>query len=130
MPGAAPQVGWFSLNVPSGLSLYYFSNTVCPRLPPARSLPCSATPQRLSHLSACCLLLRRVAGSLEVCVRGAAAVQVLTNLIQIWLKKLGGADVQINDLGPVTKLGAGRRTGAAGGCQLGGAQCAQICASL
>jgi hypothetical protein len=37
---------------------------------------------------------------------------VLTNLVQIWLKKLGGADVQINDLGPVTKLGAGRRTGA------------------
>ncbi len=56
-------VGWFSLNVPSGLGLYYFSNTV------------------------------------------------LTSLIQIWLKKLGGADVQINDLGPVTKLGAGRRTG-------------------
>jgi YidC/Oxa1 family membrane protein insertase len=40
-------VGWFALNVPSGLGLYYFSNTV------------------------------------------------LTSSIQIWLRKLGGANVQV-----------------------------------
>ncbi len=56
-------VGWFALNVPSGLSLYYFSNTV------------------------------------------------FTSAMQIYLRKLGGADVQINDLGPVTKVGSARRMG-------------------
>ncbi|GAX77615.1 hypothetical protein CEUSTIGMA_g5059.t1 [Chlamydomonas eustigma] len=56
-------IGFFSLNVPSGLTLYYFSNTV------------------------------------------------LTMLVQIYLKKLGGANVVVNDLGPVTKPGSGRRTG-------------------
>eukprot|EP00775_Hariotina_reticulata_P005563 gene5563-5800_t len=56
-------VGWFSLNVPSGLGLYYLSNTV------------------------------------------------MTTLIQVWLRKLGGADVQINELGPITKVGTGRRMG-------------------
>lgn len=56
-------VGWFALNVPSGLGLYYLSNTV------------------------------------------------MTTLIQVWLRKLGGADVQINELGPITKVGTGRRMG-------------------
>eukprot|EP00798_Chlamydomonas_sp_ICE-L_P004415 gene4415-14543_t len=58
-------IGWFSLNVPSGLSLYYLSNTV------------------------------------------------LTSLVQVYLKKLGGATVVVKDLGPVTKPGSGRRTGEA-----------------
>lgn len=58
-------LGFFSLNVPSGLSLYYFSNTL------------------------------------------------LTTMVQIYLKKLGGANVVVNDLGPVTKPGSGRRLGAA-----------------
>lgn len=56
-------IGWFSLNVPSGLSLYYFANSV------------------------------------------------LSTLAQVYLKKLGGANVVVNDLGPVTKPGSGRRTG-------------------
>eukprot|EP00195_Chlamydomonas_chlamydogama_P016226 CAMPEP_0202895674 /NCGR_PEP_ID=MMETSP1392-20130828/4834_1 /ASSEMBLY_ACC=CAM_ASM_000868 /TAXON_ID=225041 /ORGANISM="Chlamydomonas chlamydogama, Strain SAG 11-48b" /LENGTH=400 /DNA_ID=CAMNT_0049580775 /DNA_START=275 /DNA_END=1477 /DNA_ORIENTATION=+ len=56
-------IGYFSLNVPAGLSLYYLSNSV------------------------------------------------LTTLVQIYLKKLGGANVVVNDLGPVTKPGSGRRTG-------------------
>jgi YidC/Oxa1 family membrane protein insertase len=56
-------VGFFSLNVPSGLGLYYLSNTV------------------------------------------------MSTLIQVWLRKLGGADVQINELGPITKVGTGRRMG-------------------
>ena len=56
-------IGWFALNVPSGLGLYYLSNTV------------------------------------------------MTTLIQVWLRKLGGADVQINELGPITKVGTGRRMG-------------------
>ncbi|KAG2437616.1 hypothetical protein HYH02_011255 [Chlamydomonas schloesseri] len=56
-------VGWFSLNVPAGLSLYYLSNTV------------------------------------------------LSSAIQIYLKKLGGANVVMNELGPVTKPGSGRRNG-------------------
>lgn len=56
-------IGWFALNVPSGLSLYYMSNTV------------------------------------------------LTSAIQIWLKKLGGAEVKVNDLGPVRQLGSARRLG-------------------
>jgi len=56
-------IGWFSLNVPSGLSLYYVSNTT------------------------------------------------LTLAISIYLKKLGGANVVVKDLGPVTKPGSGRRTG-------------------
>lgn len=56
-------IGWFSLNVPSGLSLYYFSNSI------------------------------------------------FTSAIQIYLKKLGGARIRINDLGPVTKLASGRRLG-------------------
>ena len=56
-------IGWFSLNVPSGLSLYYFANSL------------------------------------------------LSTLIQVYLKKLGGANVVVNDLGPVTKPGSGRRTG-------------------
>lgn len=56
-------IGWFALNVPSGLGLYYLSNTV------------------------------------------------MTTLIQVWLRKLGGADVQINELGPITKVGTGRRLG-------------------
>eukprot|EP00879_Flechtneria_rotunda_P004494 GHRR01004748.1.p1 GENE.GHRR01004748.1~~GHRR01004748.1.p1 ORF type:complete len:430 (+),score=134.04 GHRR01004748.1:669-1958(+) len=56
-------VGWFALNVPSGLGLYYLSNTV------------------------------------------------ITTLIQVWLRKLGGADVQINELGPITKVGTARRMG-------------------
>lgn len=56
-------IGWFSLNLPSGLSLYYLSNVV------------------------------------------------ITSGQQIWLRKFGGANVEINDLGPVTKLGMGRRLG-------------------
>lgn len=55
-------VGWFALNVPSGLSLYYFSNTV------------------------------------------------LTSAQQIFLRKLGGAQAAVNDLGPI-ELGKARRTG-------------------
>lgn len=58
-------IGWFALSVPSGLALYYFSNTI------------------------------------------------LTSAIQIWLRKLGGATVKVNDLGPVTKVGSGRRLGPA-----------------
>lgn len=58
-------IGWFALNVPSGLGLYYLANTV------------------------------------------------MTTLIQVWLRKLGGADVQINELGPITKVGTGRRMGQA-----------------
>ena len=57
-------LGWFSLNVPSGLSLYYLSNTV------------------------------------------------LSAAQQVYLKKLGGARVVLNELGPVTKPGSGRRAGA------------------
>nr|ADF43128.1 ALB3p [Chlamydomonas reinhardtii] len=60
-------VGWFSLNVPAGLSLYYLANTV------------------------------------------------LSSAIQIYLKKLGGANVVMNELGPVTKPGSGRRNGVAAG---------------
>jgi len=56
-------IGWFSLNVPSGLSLYYFSNTV------------------------------------------------LTMSQQIFLRKLGGADVDEVDLGPIKKVGSARRNG-------------------
>jgi len=58
-------IGWFSLNVPSGLSLYYFSNTI------------------------------------------------LTMAQQVFLRKLGGADVEEVDLGPIKKLGSARRTGEA-----------------
>jgi len=58
-------VGWFALNVPSGLGLYYLSNTLA------------------------------------------------TMGQQVWLRKLGGADVRVNDLGPVTKPGTGRRLGPA-----------------
>jgi YidC/Oxa1 family membrane protein insertase len=60
--GLPLMVGWFALNVPSGLSLYYFSNTV------------------------------------------------FTSAIQIYLKKLGGANSTEFDLGPVG-LGKARRTG-------------------
>ncbi|GLC44867.1 hypothetical protein PLESTB_001681500 [Pleodorina starrii] len=61
--GLPLMIGWFSLNVPSGLSLYYLSNTA------------------------------------------------LSAAQQIYLKKLGGAKVTINELGPVTKPGSGRRSG-------------------
>jgi YidC/Oxa1 family membrane protein insertase len=53
-------IGWFSLNVPSGLSLYYFSNSV------------------------------------------------FTMAQQIYLKKLGGAEIFVN---PVSQPGTARRTG-------------------
>jgi len=56
-------VGWFSLNVPSGLSLYYFSNTV------------------------------------------------LTSAQQIFLRKLGGVQIEDVDLGPIKNLGSARRNG-------------------
>ncbi|PNH07484.1 Inner membrane ALBINO3-like protein 1, chloroplastic [Tetrabaena socialis] len=56
-------IGWFALNVPSGLSLYYLSNTA------------------------------------------------LSAAQQIYLKKLGGATFKLNELGPVTKPGSGRRAG-------------------
>jgi YidC/Oxa1 family membrane protein insertase len=68
--GLPLMIGWFALNVPSGLSLYYLSNTA------------------------------------------------LSAAQQIYLKKLGGAKVSINELGPVTKPGSGRRTGARGACQV------------
>ncbi|KAI7839536.1 hypothetical protein COHA_006718 [Chlorella ohadii] len=55
-------IGWFALNVPSGLSLYYFANTV------------------------------------------------FTAAQQIYLKKLGGANLAEYDLGPI-ELGKARRTG-------------------
>ncbi|KAI8474487.1 MAG: 60Kd inner membrane protein-domain-containing protein [Monoraphidium minutum] len=58
-------VGWFALCVPSGLSLYYFANTV------------------------------------------------FTGLMQVYLRKLGGAVVKVKDLGPVTKVGSARRLGPA-----------------
>ncbi|KXZ53449.1 ALB31 protein [Gonium pectorale] len=61
--GLPLMIGWFSLNVPSGLSLYYLSNTV------------------------------------------------LSAATQVYLKKLGGANVKMNELGPVTKPGSGRRSG-------------------
>jgi len=55
-------VGWFALNLPAGLSLYYFSNTV------------------------------------------------MTSGQQIFLRKLGGANIGEFDLGPI-ELGKARRTG-------------------
>jgi len=55
-------VGWFALNLPAGLSLYYFSNTV------------------------------------------------FTSGQQIFLRKLGGANIADFDLGPI-ELGKARRTG-------------------
>ncbi|GFR43116.1 hypothetical protein Agub_g4118 [Astrephomene gubernaculifera] len=61
--GLPLMIGWFALNVPSGLSLYYLANTT------------------------------------------------LSAAQQIYLKKLGGAQVAIRDLGPVTKPGSGRRAG-------------------
>lgn len=61
-------VGWFSLNVPAGLGLYYFSNTI------------------------------------------------LTSSQQIFLRKLGGANVSEFDLGPID-LGKARRTGATAGVE-------------
>jgi len=56
-------IGWFALNVPSGLGLYYLTNTA------------------------------------------------VTTAIQVWLRKLGGADVKVNDLGPITKTATARRLG-------------------
>ncbi|KAF5841180.1 60Kd inner membrane protein-domain-containing protein [Dunaliella salina] len=56
-------VGWFALNVPSGLTLYYLSNTL------------------------------------------------VTMAQQVYLRKLGGASIKVNDLGPVTRPGSGRRAG-------------------
>jgi YidC/Oxa1 family membrane protein insertase len=32
----------------------------------------------------------------------------ITTLIQVWLRKLGGADVKVNELGPITKVGTGK----------------------
>nr|ADI46937.1 ALB3_1m [Volvox carteri f. nagariensis] len=61
--GLPLMIGWFALNVPSGLSLYYLSNTV------------------------------------------------LSAAQQVYLKKLGGARVSINELGPIMKPGSGRRSG-------------------
>ncbi|KIZ06714.1 Inner membrane ALBINO3-like protein 1 [Monoraphidium neglectum] len=61
--GLPVMVGYFSLCVPSGLSLYYFANTV------------------------------------------------FTGLMQVYLRKLGGATVKVKDLGPVTKVGSARRLG-------------------
>ncbi|MEW5314551.1 MAG: hypothetical protein WDW38_006039 [Sanguina aurantia] len=60
-------IGYFSLNVPAGLSLYYLSNSV------------------------------------------------LSSLQQVYLRKLGGAVIRVNDLGPVTKPGSGRRLGTPAG---------------
>ena len=37
---------------------------------------------------------------------------VLTGLMQVYLRKLGGATVKVKDLGPVTKVGSARRLGA------------------
>lgn len=31
----------------------------------------------------------------------------VTTGIQVWLRKLGGADVKVNELGPITKVGTG-----------------------
>lgn len=60
--GLPLMIGWFSLNLPSGLSLYYFTNTV------------------------------------------------FTSAQQIFLRKLGGAQLAEYDLGPL-ELGKARRTG-------------------
>lgn len=60
--GLPLMIGWFSLNLPSGLSLYYFTNTV------------------------------------------------FTSAQQIFLRKLGGAQLAEYDLGPL-ELGTARRTG-------------------
>lgn len=64
--GLPLMIGWFALNVPSGLSLYYLTNTL------------------------------------------------LSAAQQVYLKKLGGAKVTLNELGPVTKPGSGRRLGECG----------------
>lgn len=61
--GLPLMIGWFSLNLPSGLSLYYFTNTI------------------------------------------------FTSAQQIFLRKLGGAQLAEYDLGPL-ELGKARRTGA------------------
>lgn len=37
-------IGWFSLNVPSGLSLYYFSNTVLTSAQQVQNLPALVSP--------------------------------------------------------------------------------------
>ena len=57
-------IGWFALNLPAGLSLYYVSNIT------------------------------------------------LTTVIYAYLKKGGGASVNLPDLGPITKAGSGRKIGA------------------
>lgn len=64
-------IGYFSLNVPAGLSLYYLSNSV------------------------------------------------LSSATQVYLRKGGGAVIRVNDLGPVTKPGSGRRLGEFRACLLG-----------
>jgi YidC/Oxa1 family membrane protein insertase len=61
--GLPLMVGYFSLCVPSGLSLYYLSNSV------------------------------------------------FSTIVTVYLKKFGGADVVMNELGPVTAAGSGRRMG-------------------
>lgn len=39
-----------------------------------------------------------------------------TTLVQLWLRKLGGADVQINELGPITKVGTGEECERSAAC--------------
>jgi hypothetical protein len=131
-------LSWIALSVPSGLTLYYFSNTVFTTLSQVRARTprgaLSFVHETWQYRAEGCVswALRSVAEVL-VGVRlrpwdsHAANVlqwQLLENLesvcmvvtgaprrLQIYFRKLGGATVKTPDLGPVKKLGMGRRSG-------------------
>ncbi len=98
--GLPLMLGWFSLNVPSGLALYYFSNTVL-----------SLAQQ---------LYLKKLGGA-EVgwalaVTRGKTIMRLAVHRRSdrhTHIATRGALQIKVKDLGPVTKPGSGRRSGPA-----------------
>ena len=98
---------WIALSVPSGLSLYYLSNSVFT----------SALQVRYAIESLLCICCGTLSRGFRSCMRATSVLSDrasrtrCTDFMQIYFRKLGGATVDTPDLGPVKKLGMGRRSG-------------------
>ena len=98
--GLPLMVGWFSLNVPAGLSLYYFCNSAFTSAQQVRDYRGRVGEEFRAAPSAC------------VSSHASTSTPLLKRLpLQIYFRKLGGVVVDTPDLGPVKQLGMGRRTG-------------------
>lgn len=110
-------VGWFALNVPSGLALYYLSNTLVTTAQQVylRKLGGANVSDRVCA----CVYTYFVCARHQVMCTLCSLMTALSHMFAFLslvvcltlLKCVYLMQIKVNDLGPVTRPGSGRRTG-------------------